>query len=98
MSVEASPAAIYEPVDVTVPQQLQDDASRLRVSVDAAASAPVASAPAAAPTAGATEGDTTEQEAASPAAHARPDWTTPALAALAVGAAGAALLVAARRR
>ena len=39
MSVEASPAAIYEPVDVTVPQQLHDDASRLKVSVDAAATA-----------------------------------------------------------
>ena len=46
MSVEASPAAIYEPVDVTVPQQLQDDASRLKVSVDAAASAPVSREPA----------------------------------------------------
>ena len=46
MSVEASPAAIYEPVDVTVPQQLQDNASRLKVSVDAAASAPVSREPA----------------------------------------------------
>ena len=46
MSVEASPAAIYEPVDVTVPQQLQDDASRLKVSVDAAAAVPVSREPA----------------------------------------------------
>ena len=44
MSVEASPAAIYE--SIQVPQQLQDDASRLKVSVDAAASAPVSREPA----------------------------------------------------